>query len=125
MIPMSLREQARKEGAHLDLRLKSPLTAFRVRNFMETVGFAGLLWISPTTATIRGWWVHPHFRGQGWGKKLLSVAVTHASEEGAEIVNIRTTHAELVECLGFTWTGYERRLGHRERHYVRSIERKA
>lgn len=118
-LPAELVKQARKEGADLDQSLISPWKIFRATWGLETVGFVGVLCRTPSVVTIRGWWVKPKFRGQGIGTALLEAATTYALDIGASKIELRTTKDRIAHRLGFQWTGYERKAGKRERHYIR------
>jgi RimJ/RimL family protein N-acetyltransferase len=118
-LPKSLIVQARREGAELDQTLSSPWVIFRARWNVETVGFVGMLVRSPSVVTLRGWFVKPKWREQGIGTQLLEAAMTYAFEQGAAKVEIRTARSKIAHRLGFEWTGYERKGGKQERHFVR------
>lgn len=118
-LPVGMVRQARREGADLDQTLKSPWVFFRTVWEMETVGFVGVLCRTPTIVNIRGWYVKPEYRGQGIGTRLLVAAMNYAIDQRIDKIEIRTTKSRVVHRLGFEWTGYQRRGGKQERHYVR------
>lgn len=117
-LPVSMVIAARRAGADLDQTLKSPWSIIRAVWGMDTVGFIGVLH-RRTSATIRGWYVQAAFRGQGIGTRLLEAAIDTAYDQGAERVEIRTAQTRIAQRFGFEWTGYERKGGNRERHFVR------
>lgn len=118
-LPPELVKKAREDGADLDQTLISPWVYFRAVLGFDTIGFVGVLLRTPSVVTLRGWWVRPRFRGQGIGTALLEAATTYAFDVGVKKIELRTAEEHVPYLLGFHWTGYERKGGKRERHFVR------
>ena len=116
-------DTARSEGAHLDPNLKSSWTLLKAEYDTHLLGFVGLLHRTRRYATIRGWYVCPGYRSSGIGTQLLEAAVDLASTLGIEQVDIRTNRTHPLERLGFDWTGYTRKGGNHEEHWVLSLAR--
>lgn len=123
-LPDKTLEEGRSNGAHLDMRLKSPWQLFAAWNEEELCGWVGLLLLSETRATVRGWYVREPYRNQGIGTELLATAMSWAWANHYERLEIRT--ARNVTWAGFQWTGYTRGKGNQEKHYtVELMDRQA
>lgn len=108
-------DQARDEGAHVDVRLKSPWQLFAAFEGDTMGGFIGLLLVGERRAHVRGWYVFPEHRGSGIGGRLLRHAMEWATHNEYDTLRIRTTHD--VEWAGFVPTGHINRTGRQEVEY--------
>ena len=112
-------DQARTEGAHVDVTLKSPWQFLGIWEHSTIQGFIGILLISPRVAHIRGWYVFPEYRNSGTGGILLESALDWCRTNGYHHIDIRTAHD--VTWAGFLPTGYRRKRGNRESQFVMDL----
>lgn len=108
--------QARKEGAYIDFALKSSWQLFAAFDKSDPFGFIGVLLVGDTHVHIRGWYVFPDHRGQGYGGQLLNHALEWCRLNGYHHIDIRTAHN--LDWTGFIPTGYRRQHGNQEAQYV-------
>lgn len=118
-LPDAWIEEARTQGAYVDLSLKSPWQLFAAFDKSEPGGFIGLLLTGKRSAHIRGWYVFPEHRNAGIGGQLLTHALDWSRVNGYHNLEIRT--ARHIDWTGFVPTGYQRQHGRKEAAYVMEI----
>lgn len=84
-----LRKVAAREGVLLR-QGKTPITWFAGYDGSEMFGVIGLLRVTSSRARVRGRWVLPAHRGQGYGHFLLMELLDYARAAGYTVVE-RTT----------------------------------
>lgn len=65
----------------------------------ETLGTLQGQWTAPRELRLRGWWVHPDLRGQGWGKRLIEELERQASPQRLWVMS-RMSAVSLYEASG-------------------------
>jgi N-acetylglutamate synthase-like GNAT family acetyltransferase len=71
------------------------------------IGSIGLLTMGKRTVRIRGLFVLPNFRRQGYGAAMIKYAVETAKNKGYANIMADTSHRALFKSLGFVETSIE------------------
>ena len=79
----------------------------------EVIGYCGM-WVLFEEAHITNIAIHPHHRGNGYGKQLLLAAMEHAASFGAEMMTLEVRETNLVaqnmyEKFGFMQQGFRKK----------------
>lgn len=124
------------DGAETDAELHALPTSYRGRGgelWVATddagrlVGTCGLFPVAPDTFELRKMYLLPEARGRGLGKRLLSVALAWARQQGATRVVLDTAEQmkraiELYEANGFVRDDTQVRGSRCSRGYVRRLD---
>lgn len=102
------------------------LFAFLVRNEQEEIvaGVSGWTWAH--ACEIRTLWVHPDFRGQGYGQSLLEAAEQEAQARGCKIILLNTYSFQapaFYQKHGYelAWQLNDFPPGHRSNYFVKQL----
>lgn len=97
---------ARKETAHV-YEGKTKHTWFCMVHDDDIIGCSSLMPFSKREARLRGWYLMPEYRGQGYGLDLVRPVIGEAELEGYDYLESKTKHKGIMERLGFIFTGKE------------------
>lgn len=64
-------------------------------------GFGGAVLLSETKAQIKGLFIHPEWRGLGYGRDMTRLIFENLVERGYEIVSVFTARPDVYEPWGF------------------------